>query len=460
MDIRFSPHNSHLENPERFHETDPHLKALIAQPLVYRSPLLDLIPRKEPGIYSLSGGRQIGKTTLMKQWMMELLSRGVRPESIGYITGELIDDHHTLVRLLNDMLKTNSEKGPNYLVLDEVTYIRDWDKGVKYLADTGLLENTVMVITGSDIGIIKEARVRFPGRRGRSATVDFHLYPLSFLEYIKLHNRIPQEDIHRLLERETTSTDELLDRLYGEFESYLTHGGFLTAINDIAVHGKILPATFSTYSDWIRGDILKRDKQEHYLLEILGAIVKRYGSQITWNALSRDLSIDHPKTVADYMALLGSMDAVFVQAALLEDKLSAAPKKARKAMFTDPFILHAVYAWLNPCEDPYEDQVKKLLQDSPWCGKLAEACVTTHYRRYFPTYYIKAKGEVDIAYIRGNTFWPVEVKWTEQTRPKQFSQIVKYQNGVILTRSKREGVIQGIPTMPLPLALMRIGGEY
>ncbi len=153
------------------------------------------------------------------------------------------------------------------------------------------------------------------------------------------------------------------------------------------------------------------------------------------------------------------MDAVFVQAALLEDKLSAAPKKARKVMFTDPFILHAAYAWLNPCEDPYEDQVKRLLRDSAWFGKIAESCVTTHYRRYFPTYYIKAKGEVDIAYIRGNTFWPVEVKWTGQTRPKQFSQIVKYQNGIILTRSKREGVIQGIPTMPLPLALMRIGDE-
>jgi predicted AAA+ superfamily ATPase len=144
-----------------------------------------------------------------------------------------------------------------------------------------------------------------------------------------------------------------MDTLYQEFEQYLAHGGFLSAINDMAKSNRILPSTFATYSDWIRGDILKNGKQEHNLKEILGAIIKRYGSQATWNALSRDLSINHPKTVSDYIELLASMDAVFVQSAILENKLAAAPKKARKLMFTDPFIFHAASAWLKPHEDPY-----------------------------------------------------------------------------------------------------------
>jgi len=61
--------------------------------------------------------------------------------------------------------------------------------------------------------------------------------------------------------------------------------------------------------------------------------------------------------VADYVTLLVSMDAAFVQAALMEDKLMASPKKARKLIFTDPFIFHAMRAWLNPCEDPYREQL-------------------------------------------------------------------------------------------------------
>ena len=264
------------------------------------------------------------------------------------------------------------------------------------------------------------------------------------------------DEIERLISSDMEPDDLLINKLYDEFDSYLVHGGFLTAMNDMAMHQSILPATFSTYSDWIRGDMLKRHKQEHYLYEILGAIVKRYGSQVTWNALARDLSIDHPQTVSDYVALLESMDAVFIQPALLEDKLAAAPKKARKLIFSDPFIFHAVRAWLNPCQDPFEQQVVPALNNSDWAARLTEACVVIHYRRKFPTYYIKAKGEIDIAYIDKNRFWPVEIKWTKQLRPKELKQISKYPNSLILTRSKQIGEIRNIPTMPLPLALLRL----
>ena len=50
-------------------------------------------------------------------------------------------------------------------MLDEVTYIKDWDKGVKFLADAGLLDDVVLLLTGSDSVIIREVRMRLPGRR-------------------------------------------------------------------------------------------------------------------------------------------------------------------------------------------------------------------------------------------------------------------------------------------------------
>ncbi len=181
MDIRFSPHNTHLEDPRSFVKRDPNLRQLRQQLLVHRSHLLDKLPRHQPGIFTVGGARQIGKTTLMKQWMAELLQNGVAPKRIVYLTGELIDDHHSLVRMLTEMLNEMPITDVCYLILDEVTYIRDWDKGIKYLADAGVLENVAMLLTGSDLAIIKEARMRFPGRRGTAGAVDFHLYPLSFL---------------------------------------------------------------------------------------------------------------------------------------------------------------------------------------------------------------------------------------------------------------------------------------
>jgi hypothetical protein len=458
MDPRFLPHNTHLEESGAFIQLDPHLRQLNRLPLVHRSDLISRLSTLNTGIYTISGGRQVGKTTLLKQWMAKLIKDAVDPETIAFVTGELIDDHHSLVRLINEVLNEMPDEHLKYLIVDEVTYIKDWDKAVKYLADAGLLENVVLMLTGSDLIIIREARMRFPGRRGQSGTVDFHLYPLSFCEFVKLKSSFtPDEFSHFDEESKVDPSSDLMDRLFIEFENYLIHGGFLTAINDFAQHQKILPATLSTYSDWIRGDVLKRNKRENYLLEILGAIIKRYGSQLTWNALAGDLSIDHPKTVADYIELLASMDAVFVQYAIREDKLTAAPKKAKKVVFTDPFIFHAVNFWLNPVDDPFTRQLMPLLADRQWSSKLTEACAVTHYRREFPTFYIKSKGEVDVAYVNENRLWPVEIKWTRQLRPKQIKQIAAYPNGRILTQSKVKGQIQGLPTEPLPLALLKLG---
>lgn len=445
MDNRFFPHNLHLESEKHFLAFDPHLSQLKKHHYVYLPPLLEKLPFGVPGIYTLGGGRQIGKTTLLKQWMARLMAQRVSPLAIAFFSGELIDDHHALLSLLQAQLSEmpQSEKSICYLLLDEVTYIRDWDKAIKYAADAGWLENVVLLITGSDWAFIQEARMRFPGRRGKADKVDFHLYPLSFREFVQLKHKKkikPQVDV-----------------LFEEFNYYLLHGGYLTAINDIASHGKILTATLMTYSDWIRGDILRRGRHEHYLREIVQAIIKRYGSQITWNALAQDLSIDHPKTVADYIALLASMDAVFIQDALLEDKLTAAPKKARKLMFTDPFIFHALRAWLFSVNDPYQDQVQAVIEDPVLCSKLVEACVVTHYRRFYPTYYIKAEGEVDIAYVDKERFWPIEIKWTQQLHIKNLKQVSKYANAKILTKTKSPGIIQGIETEPLPLALWNLG---
>ncbi len=457
MDHRFLPHNTHLDFPEQFSQLDPHLRLLGKQPLVHKSHLLDVLPRNKPGIFTLSGGRQIGKTTLMKQWMAEQIMQGMPPDNIRYITGELIDDHHALVRMFSDMLSAMPEAWHKCLILDEVTYVREWDKAVKYLADAGFLEKVGLFLTGSDMALIREARMRFPGRRGTECKVDFHLYPLNFLETVQLKKRFSSADIDTLLNGREDHSLDLMDRLFQEFEWYLIHGGFLTAMNDLEEHGFILPATYYTYTDWIRGDFLKRGRREKSLQEILRAISKSYGSQATWNSLTQEMSIDHPKTVADHVGLLESMDVVFVLHALIEDKLSAAPKKARKIFFCDPFIYHCARSWLWPCSDPYSDQTLPLLADSRKASLLVESCAASLYGRNYPTYYIKARSEVDIAYVHEERFWPVEVKWTSQLRPGELKQIVKYKNGLILNKSRRRGSIQNVPTEPLPLALLRLG---
>jgi len=454
MDPRFQLNNRHLEDAAQFAELDPQLRRLKQQFYIYHSPLLQQLPINMPGIYTLSGGRQIGKTTLLKQWMLKLLADGVEPTALAFFSGELIEDQHALLRLLQDQLDLMPSTGYRYLIIDEVTYIRDWDKAIKYAADVDLFSDVILVLTGSDLALIKEAMMRLPGRRGRAAIVNFHLYPLSFREAVQLKQQGTSELEQCLMQQNPSAP--AIDMLFEEFNQYLKHGGYLTAINDLAQQQTILDATLMTYSDWIRGDMLRRGKQQHYLQEIIAAIIKRYTSQITWNSLAQDLSIDHPKTVADYVAQLELIDAVFVQPALLEDKLVAAPKKARKIMFTDPFIFHAMRSWIFPVKNAYEQQINIAVNDAILSAQLAESCAITQYRHYYPTYYLKAEGEVDIAYIAQQRFWPIEVKWTQQLRAKDLKQVLKYPNSRIFTKVRQRGSLQGIPTEPLPWALFNL----
>ena len=52
--------------------------------------------------------------------------------------------------------------------------------------------------------------------------------------------------------------------------------------------------------------------------------------------MAQVMSTEHPRTVADYVALLDRMDALYVIPALREDRLAAAPKKAKKLVFATP----------------------------------------------------------------------------------------------------------------------------
>lgn len=63
------------------------------------------------------------------------------------------------------------------------------------------------------------------------------------------------------------------------------------------------------------------------------------------------------------------------------------------------------------------------------------------------------EGEVDIAYVDENKFWPIEVKWRSQTRPYELKQILQYPQARILAQQEYYSVIDHVSVEPLPLVL-------
>ena len=104
---------------------------------------------------------------------------------------------------------------------------------------------------------------------------------------MKLTNSVKNLDAKLL---ETEPSKSLLQILYEQFSNYLLHGGYLTAMNDLAKDGEIAKATLDTYADWIRGDVIKHGKSDHHCREFFTAMIKRLNSQITWTALAKDFA--------------------------------------------------------------------------------------------------------------------------------------------------------------------------
>ena len=450
---RFSSYNTHRLSPDQYWQMDHHLRLLQAQPYLYENPIIAELSTTVPGIYTVGGGRQIGKTTLLKQWVARLLAQKVNANAIMFFTGELIDDQHMLVNYLQNFIESHAQYPLLYIIVDEITYIKNWDKGIKFLADAGLFSHCIVILTGSDLMLMQAARMTFPGRRGRAEKVDFHIYALSFYEYLQLKKSINHLD--KYMHTNEIPAPHVMQTLYQEFSFYLKHGGYLTAINDMARDGKIARATLMTYSDWIRGDILKRDKQEAYLREIIQAIIARYSSQITWHSLASELSIDSHNTVSDYCALLASMDALFIQPAILLDKLVAAPKKARKLSFTDPFIYHALKYWVSDAQGEPMVNINHDSEDPEISAALVEAVVSNHCHRFYPTYYLKAACEIDVVYVYQKRAWPIEVKWRNQLRPKDVVQLEHYPKTRVFSKTTQINRIGSLSIQPLPWALLQ-----
>ncbi|MFH1846289.1 MAG: ATP-binding protein [Candidatus Omnitrophota bacterium] len=458
----FLIHNQFKESIIRYKDFDPHLKKIKGLPFKYQSSLINKPEFYIPGVYLITGGRQVGKTTFIKQFILMLLTeKKNNPDDILFLTGELIDSHHILRRIVE---KFYNPKTIQYLFIDEVNYVPDWDKSIKYLADSGIFEHMIVILTGSDNQIIRTAMKRFAGRRGKADKADFIFQPLSFKESVLLKN--PR--LNSLCENITNAPitvaikgyREYHEVLKGCFFEYLIHGGYLPAISDYLTGKTISNSVINTYVEWIIGDILKHNKNEHYLCEILKGIKTTYSSQISWNNLAKHLSIDHHKTVADYCYLLQSINVLYVLEALSEHRLSAAPKKNRKLYFRDPFIYHSVLAHIG--QNYSFASIKERLNVPRYMLQFVETVVVDHCKRCNPAFYIKGKkGEVDVAIVRNKTFYPIEIKWAKQLRPEEFKQIKQYKNGMILTPWVEHKTLDQTKIVPLVQFLIHISdGQF
>jgi predicted AAA+ superfamily ATPase len=295
-------------------------------------------------IISITGPRRVGKTTMLKQIVFDLIGEGVSRFDIVYIS---MDDPFIYSNSSNPLffdnilsvyekfiLKDSLEKRKIYFFIDEIHKFKEWELFLKKYYDRGF--NIHFVISGSvEHSIVGKSSESLAGR-----IKNFKVYTFSFYEYLfyrlSYDDRVSilvKEGILKFIEKlhltgpilfenpnlfvdslESIYPDFLLyeDEIFKYFYEYMVIGGFIESWN---IDGKDLQFEY-LYQTQIEKVLL----QDIYILEdikntnVLASLFfkfsENFGSEYSISSIVKDFSI-HRETVEKYISLLKESNLIF-----------------------------------------------------------------------------------------------------------------------------------------------------
>ena len=175
----------------------------------------------------LMGPRRVGKTIIIYHTIERLISDGVDPQKIIYLSIDTpIYNGLSLERMMNiakaSLVKSVSDED-FYVFYDEVQYLKNWEIHLKSLVDT--YRSTRFIVSGSAAAALKMKS----DESGAGRFHDFTLPPLTFNEYIHLQGLgsliVPKmiKWENRLIKAFDTVDITKLNNL---FISYINYGGY------------------------------------------------------------------------------------------------------------------------------------------------------------------------------------------------------------------------------------------
>ena len=136
-------------------------------------------------IICISGIRRCGKTTILYQYIDQLL-KIQKPQEIIYakiddLIGK-IDNLHDILNTYHEIIGIDPEKEPVYFFLDEIHIMKEWQLQLKYYLDAHA--KCKFIISGSSKTLLyKDASESLAGR------IRFiEVFPLIFREFIEFNN--------------------------------------------------------------------------------------------------------------------------------------------------------------------------------------------------------------------------------------------------------------------------------
>jgi predicted AAA+ superfamily ATPase len=323
-------------------------------------------------IVILTGLRRIGKTTLMKLMIRQMLQNGIEPAHIFYIS---LDDYllsdRSIIEVIDEYRKIQrlSVDQKIYLFLDEVASKKDFQIQLKNIYDR---ENVKIYASSSSSSVLRDRKAALTGRE----TV-IEVLPLDFNEFLSFRNiAIPKRD-------------QSIESSY--FEEYLHTGG----IPEYVLSGE------REYMKNLVDDIISKD------------IIAFHG-------------IKNRKQIRDCFLLLMESAGSTVSLSRIANILKVSPDTSSRFinLFEETYLIHLVQRdgktaerLLAPKKIYIADLgIRSLFSKQVNIGKLFENYIFLMIKQFNPRYIYKNSTEIDF-YFDKNIL--VEVKYGEALNEKQ-----------------------------------------
>jgi len=406
-----------------------------------------LIPDKfQNNNFLLIGPRQVGKTTYLKLIIKQLIDQKINPKTIVYFSCEPLRRFEEIIEIVR--FADSLISGPKYFFFDEITFVPDWQRAIKYILDSQLKKQKTFYITGSSsIALKKET---FPGRDIQIK----NFLPLSFKQFCQLFvsqnlklesdslklNNASIADVYKKIKHISFYFSEISDL----FAKYIQCGGFPKSIYELMEGKGISEQTHEIYWQWLISDIAKIERSERITRAILIAMLKNYGSRFSLNSVAKEMEIGSHVTIREYLEILEDLFVLRNVFPFDAKKKVEVFRKMRKVYFIDPFLF-AVFKKVLTKQSVEEKEISAII----------EGIVSEHLKRSCDRiFYHSGKKEVDFVL---NNKTGLEVKWQNKVNFSDFPSI-EFANKIILSKSDFDfNKKQNILIAPVSLFLLLCG---
>ncbi len=452
-------------------QSDTTLAGVSRYDIGHRSNVLDDVA--PDGLYVLRGPRRVGKSVTLKRLIVSLLSKGVAPLRIIYLS---VDDFTTqdLRRALVQGRKITESVGdePRYWLIDEVTSVANWTRVIKEARDNTDLARDAVVLTGSSISdLAASERDLSAGRAGTSTENRFRLQlPLTFREFVSaVYPEVPLPEMMTpdlLQSREAAEASSALVPWIGEldlhWQSYLECGGFPRAVAEYTRDGAVGRSFCRDLHAWLASDLTSGD-QEDAVQRILAEITARLGSPFQLVKFGESVGLGRTAAATRIARLKANVALITCQ--LVDDSGQPKPNSQPKQYLVDP-ILARLPLLLEPgFHAPDATKLTEMVLaitiaraiDAIHPGRLLEGRAVGFIRT-------SSGNEVDFAPVpirvggADTSTVPMESKWVNQGWRREALVIEgKYQRGIVATKDILDTEGHPVWAIPAPVVALLLG---